>query len=92
MLSGCKPPSASPLGLVLLVIALSAPFWLVGAWRGGDLLPGLPVSGLTAFCPSLAAAILVHREGGRAGVAVFPLLRSTMSASDRGYGTSRSCC
>lgn len=51
----------------LLVFALSVPFWLVGAMTGLQLMPGLSVSALMTFCPSLAALILVHRESGVAG-------------------------
>jgi hypothetical protein len=54
---------------VLLLFARSVPFWIVGAVRPIELLPGLPVSALQAACPLLAALLLVHRENGRAGVA-----------------------
>lgn len=53
---------------LILVVALSAPFWLWGAF-GPPLIPGLPVSGLMAFCPALAAIILIVRDGGVAAVA-----------------------
>ena len=51
----------------LLVFALSLPFWLVGAVTGLQLLPGLPVGALQAFCPLVAASILVYRENKTAG-------------------------
>jgi CAAX protease family protein len=51
----------------LLVFALSIPFWLIGASTGLQLAPGLPVSGLSAFCPAIAALILVRRGKGTAG-------------------------
>ena len=48
---------------VLLLFALSVPFWLVGVVADRQLLPGLPVvDALVAFCPVAAATILVHRE------------------------------
>jgi CAAX protease family protein len=60
--------SRSPLTFFVLVLALSIPFWLAGAVSGLQLLPGLPVSSLMAFCPSLAASILVYRQSKAAGV------------------------
>ena len=62
------PGRRSPLAFVLLVFGLSIPFWIMGAVTRRQLLPGLPVSALAAICPLLAAAILVGREGGAAGV------------------------
>lgn len=47
------------LSFFLLVFALSVPFWVIGAATGVELLPGLPVAGLMAFCPAIAASILV---------------------------------
>jgi len=58
----------SPLKFLLLVLALSIPFWLIGGASGVELLPRLPVSALMAFCPVLAASILVYRENKTAGV------------------------
>ncbi len=52
----------------LLVFALSLPFWLLGAVMEQHLLPGLPLSALAFLCPVTAAAILVHRQDGTAGV------------------------
>ena len=46
---------------VLLLFALSVPFWIVGALRPIELLPGLPVSALQAACPLLAARLLSIR-------------------------------
>jgi membrane protease YdiL (CAAX protease family) len=57
-----------PLGFFLLTFALTIPFWLISAIARRELLPGLPVAGLAAFCPMLAAAILVYRENKNAGV------------------------
>ena len=62
------PPIRSPLKFFLLVFALSVPFWLAGAMTDLQLMPGLSVSALMAFCPMAAALILVRRESGRAGV------------------------
>ena len=58
----------SPLKFFSLVFVLSVPFWLIGAVTKVQLLPGLPVSALMAFCPMLAALILVYRENKMAGV------------------------
>ncbi len=58
----------STLKFFLLVFALSTPFWLLGALTGGQLLPGLPISSLMAFCPMTAAMILVYLENKTAGV------------------------
>jgi CAAX protease family protein len=60
--------SRSPLTFFLLVFALSIPFWLIGAVTGLQLVPGLPVSSLMAFCPLTAASILVYGENKTAGV------------------------
>jgi membrane protease YdiL (CAAX protease family) len=62
-------PIRSPRTFFLLVFALSIPFWLAGAMSDLQLMPGLSVSALMAFCPMAAALILVHREGGGARVA-----------------------
>lgn len=57
-----------PLKFCLLVFAFSGPFWLIGAVSDVQLLPGLPLSALSAVCPLLAAMVLVHNESQRAGV------------------------
>jgi len=59
----------SPLKFFLLVFALSIPFWLAGGITDRQLMPGLPVSALMAFCPLVAGLILTRRESGRAGMA-----------------------
>ena len=58
----------SPLKYFVLVVALSAPFWLTGAVTGLQLSPGLPVSSLMVSAPVLAALILVYRENRTAGM------------------------
>lgn len=58
----------SPRCFFALVLALSVPFWLLGANTDLQLMPGLSVSALMAFCPVAAATVLVHRESGAAGV------------------------
>ena len=50
------------------MFALSLPFWLLGAVTERHLLPGLPLSALAFLCPVTAAAVLVHRQDGTAGV------------------------
>lgn len=62
------PRRRSPLKFFVLVLALSIPFWLVGNVIDVQLMPGLPISALGAFCPLLAALILVHTETGTVGV------------------------
>ena len=57
----------SPLTFFALVFGLSIPFWLMGAATDLQLMPGLSVSALMAFCPMVAALILVHRERRTAG-------------------------
>lgn len=58
----------SPLKFIVLVFALTIPFWLIGAVTGLQLLPGVPVAAFAAWCPMLAAMILVYRENETAGV------------------------
>src|SRR5215217_2585319 len=60
----------SPLKFFLLVFALSIPIWLIGAMAERGLPPpmNLPVSALQAFCPLIAALILVYREDKLGGV------------------------
>jgi hypothetical protein len=57
--------SRSPLTFFVLVFALSVPFWVIGAVTRRQLFPGLPVGALMAFCPLMAALILVYRENKR---------------------------
>jgi len=67
-MTGPAPARApSPLTFILLVVALSIPFWLLGAFAPRDLLPGSPIAALSAACPALAAAFLCYRENGLAG-------------------------
>lgn len=56
------------LAFFLLAVVLILPFWVFGALTGLQLLPGLPVAALGAFCPMLAAIILVYRVDKKAGV------------------------
>ncbi len=66
----------SPLKFFALVLGLSVPFWLLGAATDVQLMPGLSVSALMAFCPAAAALLLVHREHSAEGVAA--LLRRSL--------------
>lgn len=61
-------PNKSLLAFFLLAVVLIIPFWVFGAMTGLQLAPGLPVAALGAFCPMLAAIILVYQEDKRAGV------------------------
>ncbi len=51
-----------------LIFLLSSPFWALSSLTGLLLLPGLPLAGLMAVCPGIAALILSHRENGTSGV------------------------
>lgn len=53
---------------VLLLFALSVPFWLLGFWEGTLLPAQLPISALQAICPLLAAVILAGLRAGRDGI------------------------
>ncbi|MFZ5718849.1 MAG: CPBP family intramembrane glutamic endopeptidase [Pseudomonadota bacterium] len=53
---------------LLLLLALTLPFWALGALVQAEPLPGLPASALMAFMPAAAAAILCLRADGWAGV------------------------
>jgi uncharacterized protein len=60
----------SPFIFFMLVFALSAPFYLVGAMTTFQIIPGVPLSGFGFVCPAVAAIFLVLRENGKAGVIV----------------------
>ncbi len=69
----CVPDSVksrhrSPQKFFVLVFALSIPFWMIGGVTDLQLMPGLSVGVLMAFCPMAAALILVHREDRAAGM------------------------
>jgi len=58
------PRNKSAIKFFLLVLVLSIPFWILGALTKDltKILPiKLPISALMAFCPMLAAMILVYR-------------------------------
>lgn len=65
----------SPWLFFLVVVALAAPLWVIGAISERGLLSGrgvdLPFSALTFVCPILAALILVYRQEGSAGLRRF---------------------
>ena len=61
-------PKRSSLIFFLLVLALSIPFWVAGAFTSRQLLPALPISALAFLCPAAAAALLVYRSSGWTGV------------------------
>jgi membrane protease YdiL (CAAX protease family) len=55
-----------PAQFFLLVLALSVPFWLLGAafaGRSTGLPVNIPISAQMAVCPLVAALILLHRDG-----------------------------
>ena len=59
---GIAVPRRSPLTFFVLVFSLSVPFWWLGFVSDLQLMPGLSVSALGAFCPMVAALLLVRRE------------------------------
>ena len=59
---------SSTLTFFVLVFSLSLPFWWLGAVSDMQLMPGLSVSALMAFCPMVAALLLVRWESGATGV------------------------
>ena len=65
-----------PWSFVLLLLALSLPFWVAAARTRRSLAPGLPVSALMAVCPAIAAVLLSGWQGG--AVAVRALLREPL--------------
>ena len=74
----------SPLAFLVLLSALSLPFWAAGALvEASELMPmSMPVSAFQFVLPLVVAAVLVFREQGRRGV--LALLKTT--ASPRGFG------
>lgn len=58
----------SALRYFALLLALSAPLWVVGGVFPEELLPGLPVGALMFVCPALAALLLRWRDRGREGI------------------------
>lgn len=60
---------ASPLRFFVLVFALSAPLWGLGAASRWQWLPGVPASAVMVACPMLAALVLLYRQGGRPAAA-----------------------
>lgn len=70
-MASTKEKYYQPIKFFILVFILSVPFWILGAVTD-DLtkkLPiNLPISALMAFCPLLAAAILVYKKSKQHGV------------------------
>lgn len=68
-LNAARPSTRRPFTFCVLLVALSVPFWVIGAMIAPPAMAiDLPVSSLQFVCPLIAAVILVHREEGRAGV------------------------
>jgi membrane protease YdiL (CAAX protease family) len=59
---------ASVAAFFVLTYALSVPFWILSAATGVEILPRLPIGAFMAVCPIAAAAILIFRANGSAGV------------------------
>jgi membrane protease YdiL (CAAX protease family) len=63
---------------LILVFALSIPFWILGGVLDVQLLPGLPIGALAVFTPGIAASVMVYRDGRF--LAVRRLLRRSFDA------------
>jgi len=61
-------PRGLPWSFFLGVLALSLPFWVIGARTPRMLAPGLPASATMAVCPAIAATILTGWHDGLVGV------------------------
>lgn len=61
---GIVMPRSLPLASFVLVFSLSVPFWCVGSLTDPQLMPGLSVSALMAFCTIAAALLQVRRDCG----------------------------
>ncbi len=64
---GSASQKKPPLTFFVLVFALSTPFFWIGSAVDLQLVPGLSISVLAAFCPMVAALLLICRESGTAG-------------------------
>lgn len=53
---------------LLVVLIVSIPFWVLGAFSKIELLPGLPVSALMVITPLFVATIFTFAQEGRAGL------------------------
>ena len=53
---------------VVLIFALSIPFWILGIVYPVEILPGIPISALAVLIPTLAACILLYRHDRLQGV------------------------
>jgi len=61
---------------VLLLFALSIPFWVIGSIYNVQLFPGFNLLQLPLTMPGVAALILIYRESGRDGIVA--LLKRTI--------------
>jgi hypothetical protein len=78
-----EPAKRSPVRFLVLVFALSVPFYLLGSLSdrlSTALGVNLPVSALGALCPLASALVLVYREERREGVK--RLLRRLLDSDD----------
>lgn len=61
--------NSSLLNFVLLLLGLSIPLWVIGSMYDVQLFSGFKLFQLPLAMPSVAALILIYREGGKDGVA-----------------------
>lgn len=76
MITNVDHTRRSLLTFFALVLGLSVPFFWLGALTDVQLMPGLSVGVLAAFCPMLAALLLVYRDNRTDGVTA--LLRRSL--------------
>ncbi len=67
---GKSKSGRSYLDFIILVFAITIPFWVLGAFTEVQFLPGIPVSALAIICPISAAIILTYKENKALGVTV----------------------
>jgi membrane protease YdiL (CAAX protease family) len=65
-----EPGKTHPLAFFILVTALSAPWWILGAFSGASPLPdNIPLTDIGAtLSPAIAACVLIYIESGRTGL------------------------
>jgi uncharacterized protein len=61
---------SSTMLFILLVFAITIPFWVLGGMTEAQILPGIPVSAFAIICPMLAAIALVYKENKGKGVSI----------------------
>jgi len=60
--------TAVPWAFFLVVLALSAPLWVLGGFTSAEIMPGLPLSALMFLCAAVTACLFAWRAEGPSGV------------------------